>query len=378
MFDIIIVTYNAKDRLRQCINSVRKFTKGHDYQITVIDNGSRDGTRRFLRLQKDLNVIYNKSNLGLSKALNLAIKRTENDFIVRLDDDMRVTKGWLMELYQQIKDNPKAGIVGCKVVLPNNRIFSADYWPRSLHAVVSGEIDRGQRDYIRECDVLNGACYLMRRELIQTVGYFYEGFFPCRAEDLDYCYRTRLAGYRIIYNGKVKAIHPLFARKRKEFMKNMQKFLKRWGKAFQKFPLKDSHPVDRYMADGIDYLLKRRFSQALTEFKKAESFDKRFLNPLYIYMGIASEGIGQYHNAVKYFKNAIMHFEKVSSITYFRALPHFRLAFLYKNMGLVKVAQKEVRTALNYLHSYKPSWLKTHYTASPAYFLYDKNYTLEN
>ena len=204
MFDMIIVTYNAKDKLKQCLESVEKHTNGMSYLLTIVNNHSTDGAFEFLKNYKKDNVqiINAKKNLGFCGGTNLALKNTANKFIVLLDDDAEVTKKWLDRLYKQIKDKPKVGIVGCKIVFPDNKIHSADYRVKPLQLVGAGEIDKGQRDYIRECDAVVGACWLMRRELIKKVGYFDKRFFPCQHEDIDYCLRTRLAGYKIIYNGK--------------------------------------------------------------------------------------------------------------------------------------------------------------------------------
>lgn len=340
MFDIIIVTYNAEDRLKSCIESVKRYTK--DYLITVVDNNSSDGTRRYLKSLKDANVIFSKKNLGFCAGANLALRNTYNKFIVLLDDDAEVTKDWFIKLYEQIKDKPKVGIVSCTVVSPNNKLLCADYRVRPLQLVGRGEIDRGQWAYIKECDALIGTCWLMRRELIKKVGYFDERFFPSQHEDIDYCLRVRLAGYRIIYNGKVKIIHHNLHRDGGRNKENWRRFLKKWRNLLHKFPLKDSCSIDRYLAKGVDYLEKNRYKQALNEFKKAESIDKRFSEPLY--MGITLEGMGEYDKAIQQFK-------KVEPLNSLNRLAQYKLALLYKKKGLVKDAQRNAKSVTNYIHN---------------------------
>lgn len=351
MIDIIIVTYNAKDKLRRCLESVRKYTDGIKYSLVIVNNNSSDRTLQFLKnyRQRKINIINTNKNLGFCGAANLALRQTFNSFIVFLDDDTEVTKGWLTGLYKQIKNKSKVGIVGCKIVFPNNRILSADYRVKPSQLVGSGEIDRGQRDYIKESDALVGACWLMRRELIKKVGYFDKRFFPCQAEDTDYCLRTRLAGYKIIYNGQVKIIHHHLFRDEGQFIKNNQKFLKKWRKILPKFPLKDSYPVDKLVANGVDYLEKKRFKQALKEFKKAERIDKRFSEPLYI--GEALEDLGKY-------KEAIQEFRKVLNLNSTNFLAHYHLALAYKKLGLVDQAKKESTKTLALFSSYKNRYLK--------------------
>lgn len=352
MIDIIVVTYNAKNKLKRCLESIEKYTKSIRYLLTVVNNNSTDGTPQFLKnyRQKKIKIINNNENFGFSGAANIALNNTSNKFIVFLDDDAEVTKGWLYKLYKEIKNKPKVGIIGCKIVSSDNRIFCADYRIRSLSLVGSGEIDKGQRDYIKECDSVAGTCWLMKTDLIKKVGYFDEKFSPSQHEDIDYCLRTRLAGYKIIYNGKIKIIHHHLFRDggRKLNERNWRRFLKKWKNLLHKFPLKDSHPVDKYILRGKNYLKKKRYKQALVEFKEAESFDKRFSEPLY--MGMALKGL-------KKFDEAIIEFKKVLRVDPSNFSAHYELALIYRKIGLTKEARREAISVIKYIHYNKDSFL---------------------
>ena len=350
--DIIIVTFNAIDKLRGCLESIERHTKNTSYALTIVNNSS-DGTLHFLKhyqkKNKNIKIIDLNKNLGFCGAANLALRNTHNKFIVRLDDDAEVTEGWLDKLYKQIKNKPKVGIVGCKIVFPDNKIHCADYRVRPLQIVGHGEKDKGQRDYIKECDALAGPCWLIKRKIIEKVGYFDEEFFPCQAEDIDYCLRVRLAGYKIIYNGQVKMIHHHLYRDGGQSRKNLNKFLKKWKKLLYRFPLKDSHPVDKYIAKGTTYLKKKKFKQALIEFEKAESIDERFAEPFYI--GIALEGMGKYHEAIHQFK-------KVLSLNPLNLQVHHNLIIIYKKMGLEKEAKRESIKTLGLFSSCKNKYFR--------------------
>ncbi|MDP2939176.1 MAG: glycosyltransferase [Candidatus Omnitrophota bacterium] len=354
MIDIIVVTYNAKNKLKLCLSSVERHTNGIKYLLTVVNNNSSDGTLQFLKKyqqQHKLKVINTDRNLGFCGGANLALRNTTNEFIVFLDDDAEVTQGWLKKLYKQIKDKSKVGIVGGKVVPTNGIIWSADYRVRPIALVGCGEIDKGQRDYIKECDALIGPCWLIRRQLLKKVGYFDERFFPSQHEDIDYCLRARLAGYKIIYNGKVKIIHRHLLRDGgdKQNKRNWQKFLKKWKYLLHKFPLKDSHPVDKYIAKGVDYLKEKKFKQALSEFKKVDSIDKRFSEPLYI--GKALEGMQRYNEAIQQFKKVLN--LNPSNFSIFNFSAHYKLALIYKKLGQTKDARREALCAIKYTHSYR-------------------------
>lgn len=242
MIDIIIVTYNAKKKLMRCLESIEKNTRNIDYRLTVLDNASTDGTGAYLQKylkafdKKQVQIIRSSKNLGFSEGANKAIKMTKSKFIALVDDDAEVTKDWLRRLYANIKRHKSVGIVGPKLLTPDNRIAGAGMfiWGRIMLQIGLGEKDAGQRDYTRDVDCLAGPCWLVRRELFEKIGYFDKRFFPSQYEDVDYCVRTRLNGYRIIYVGTATIIHHNLLRGK--VSENRKKFFKKWGD-LSMFPL---------------------------------------------------------------------------------------------------------------------------------------------
>jgi GT2 family glycosyltransferase len=276
--DIIIVTSNARNLLRRCILSVKKHTD-LPHLITVVDNGSTDGTLDFLKSQSNLHIISNDKNIGFPKAMNMGIKRTGGNLIVCLDDDVEVTKNWLRGLLVHI-NRTGVGIVGCKIVFPDGTIHAAEYRIKPRMIVGYGEKDTGQKEYTREVDALIGPCWLIKREVVKKIGYFDERFYPCQHEDLDFCIRARSAGFKIIYNGKVKVIHHNLRRDSGLFGENMQKFLTKWKDL--RYPFPDTHRADVYNAKGHDYLMSKQFKRALVAFNKASEIGKEFSVPFFI------------------------------------------------------------------------------------------------
>jgi len=241
MLDIIVVTYNAKNKLKRCLESIERHAGNISHWLTIVDNASNDGTTDYLnkKYNKDrhVNIIHTKKNVGFSGAANIALKATRNKFVALIDDDAEVTKNCLEQLYKQIRNNPDVGIIGPKVLFPNKRICAAGtlIWGRIDMNIGSKEIDSGQRDYTKEVDALIGPCWIIRREIIRKVGYLDEQFFPCQWEDFDYCIRTRLAGYKIIYHGKAALIHHnLF---RSSNADNQERFIRKWPD-LSMFPLR--------------------------------------------------------------------------------------------------------------------------------------------
>jgi GT2 family glycosyltransferase len=334
--DIVIATYNARESLKRCLNSILRYTDPSAYELIIVDDHSTDGTGTYLRqFQKKfrgkLNIIFNRSNLGTSRTANIALRNTTGEYIVLLDDDTEVTAGWLEGLYSQIKNRANVGLVGAKIVYPDGKIHSAGFWPSSLTSIGKSELDQGQRDYVRECEVLARTCWMLRRELLETVGYFEEKFSSL--EDADYCLRIRLGGYKIIYNGKVRIIHYILFRHSRVFWKNKMAFLRKWKTTLKKFPLKDSHPADKFMASGIEQLGKKRFRDALLSFNKMRKIGMIFSESCYI--GMALKGLGRLEEAVSEFKKALL-----ISPTQFLSIHN--LVLLYRQLGRKKELGKEV------------------------------------
>src|SRR3989344_6759226 len=107
---IIIVSFNTKDLLISCIKSIKKYTSGINYEIIVVDNGSRDGS---VKASRDLGskVIENNSNLGFATANNQGIKASKGEFILFLNSDTLIHDNLLFEMVKHFKQNQKIGVV---------------------------------------------------------------------------------------------------------------------------------------------------------------------------------------------------------------------------------------------------------------------------
>ncbi len=304
--DILIVTYNARSSLVQCLESVFKHTRNVPYRLTVVDNASHDGTAEYLKKHYPLkcHLIQSGRNLGFSGAANLAIRNTANPWTVFLDDDVVVTPGWLEKLHRRAAATAKVGIVGPKVLFPDNRIFCAEFSINPFRSAGWGEKDLGQRDYFKEVDALPGPCWLMPRPVLQEVGDFDERFFPCQYEDIDYCLRVRLAGYKVLYDGRIKIIHHnLLRAERPEYLKNEMKFRNKWGKTLDRFPLAPTDADDKLLALGARLFRREIFFKAKPYFGPLAKANANF--PETVYRGIAYRGLGKKRNAVREFRTAL-------------------------------------------------------------------------
>lgn len=214
LVSIIIPTIKRVDLVQKCVSSLISITKGIKYEIIVIDDGSNQQEKRKLQhLAKKYNfsLILKTHNTGFAKTVNYGIKAAIGDYIVIVNNDIIFTQAnWLTKMVNTARLDRKIGIVGCRLLYPNNQI---------QHAGVSfNPKDRFRHDYrfapadhppalkIKPIGFVTGALMLIKRETVEQIGLLDESYFIA-CEDTEYCLRAREAGWIVIYCGEAKAIH---------------------------------------------------------------------------------------------------------------------------------------------------------------------------
>lgn len=221
---IIVVHYNTDEDTNQCLASLTKISKkGWQQKVYVVDNGSKElYLAPKLRGLKDLEVLRSESNLGFTGGTNLGIEHAlsefEADFVLLLNSDTLVEKNFLKHLYQAAKDQPDSGLLNPLVFFAREYEYHQhSYQSLDLGKVIwfaGGSIDwehlvgfhRGVDELDRdqfasgynplESQFATGCCLLIKREVIETIGYMDESFF-LYWEDVDYSLRARKAGFKI-------------------------------------------------------------------------------------------------------------------------------------------------------------------------------------
>ena len=205
---IIIVNWNKKDQLELCLSSLKK-TKYDNFSVVVVDNGSKDGSANMVKQRFPMmDLIEEKENFGFSKGTNIGIKyaitKYNPDFILLLNNDIEIREGKWLNILVEITNKDGVGIASCKLLNPDGTIQYAG----SILTVF------GWRQYTSDIftedtpmDMVIGACFLIKREVIETIGLLDEGFTPYFWEETDYCARARKAGYKIIYTPRTTVIH---------------------------------------------------------------------------------------------------------------------------------------------------------------------------
>lgn len=213
--DIIILNYNGRDDTIECLESLREI----DYQahrITLIDNGSIDGTAEAVaELFPQVNLIRSEENLRFAGGNNLAFEKTLEegfDYALMLNNDTVVESDFLTEMVETAESNPEIGLVGAKMYYydhPNVIWFAggrANIFLARMRHIGIGETDRGQYEEPKEMDFLNGACLLVRCEVLKDIGLLDEDFF-LYGEDFDLCLRAVKKGYKLYYQPRARIRH---------------------------------------------------------------------------------------------------------------------------------------------------------------------------
>lgn len=294
MIKINVVTYNAIKVLKKCIESVFSVAEPMPFKLCIYDNGSTDGTGEWLTKNAATGYEFRLlgANLGFPAAANIAFRETIEDVIVFLDDDVEVVPGWLSHLFGAMNKSPQIGIVSSKIIDPNGNIFFAEIRTGPLRSLRRGETDYGQGAYTKDTDVVPGTCWMMRRELFDSIGGFDENYYPCQFEDFDYCLRARLAGYRVVYDGTLTLIHHNLYRTggKQVNEKNRDYFYKKLGKELEKFPLPDSDPVDRKMSRAIQLIDSKDFLAALEILDSVRSINADYVDNSMLFLALWESG----------------------------------------------------------------------------------------
>jgi len=244
LLSIVILNYNTKNLLFDCLYSLEKIIDEIDFEVIVVDNGSTDGSIQELQKSKfspsqrlsrvgdnnqndrlKLIIIENRDNLGFAKGNNVAKNSVNGKYVVFLNSDTIVYSGALKTCVDYLEKHKDVGAISCKVVLSDgsldkdtrrsfitpwigfvhiftrlDRIFPrskliAKYWYGYL-----------PEDQTHEVDAIQGAFFMSPKEVLDKVGWFDEDYF-LDGEDIDLSWKIKEAGFKVIYYPKGKILH---------------------------------------------------------------------------------------------------------------------------------------------------------------------------
>ena len=225
VLSIVIVNYNTEKLLKNCLESLHAGANGTPLDIWVVDNDSQDQSVAMVRsLFPQVNVIESPSNVGFSKANNMAISQGRSDYILLLNPDTLILEDAIERMVQFMDQNPKVGVAGCKVLnrdgtlyLPCRRSIPTPtiafyrlsglslLFPKS-RVLAKYNLTYEDPEQTHEVGAVSGAFLMIRRKVVEEIGMLDEGFFMY-GEDLDWCLRTQRAGWAVMYHPDAQIIH---------------------------------------------------------------------------------------------------------------------------------------------------------------------------
>jgi GT2 family glycosyltransferase len=226
---IIIVNYNTKELLNKCLQALNKDIKTIEKElhseIIVVDNNSTDNSRELVRDKfPKVKLVENNSNLGYAKANNIGIKKAKGKLLLLLNSDTQITKDSISILVKSMIYDKSLGVVGGKLLnFDGSTQQSAGYtphlskiffWMTFLDDIfflqqflkpyhITNQLFYNKLNYV---DWVSGACFLVRKDIIRDVGQIDEKIFMY-GEEVEWCYRIKRAGYKILYTPKAIIYH---------------------------------------------------------------------------------------------------------------------------------------------------------------------------
>jgi len=218
---IIIVSYNTRTLLVQCLASLHESPPRAAHEIVVVDNGSADGSVAAAGAYQGVRVIAADANLGFSAANNLGIRASRGTNLLLLNSDTRVPPGAIDALLAVLDRQPDAAVIGPRLVDEDGRVelsFGSMISPltewrqgRLVRRLAAGEAAavahvEALTRRTQWPDWVSGACLLVRRHAAEAAGLLDERFFMY-TEDVDFCAAIRAGGGRILFTPDVEVIH---------------------------------------------------------------------------------------------------------------------------------------------------------------------------
>jgi GT2 family glycosyltransferase len=214
---IVIVSWNVRELLKDCLRSLRNSIDGLTFEVFVVDNASSDGSADMVRKESpDVRLIANSDNVGFGRANNQALKMCQGRYVLFLNPDTLVPEGSVEKMVRFLDRHPDVGMVGPELIDGKDRLLFN--WSRLSF--------RGVAEFVVECLAstlsrarpvilfdqpyavkwLTGACWLVRRDVIDETGPFDENLFMY-GEEPDFCHRVRKADWKIHFLRHVRIVH---------------------------------------------------------------------------------------------------------------------------------------------------------------------------
>ena len=216
---IIIVNWNTRDLLLQCLESVYQTVRGMEVEVFVVDNGSADGSEAAVKEGfPEVRLVENRLNLGFARANNQALHQSRGDFLLLLNPDAQVKEGAIERLLSFMRDHSETGAAGPQLLnsdgskqnaIANFPSLATELLNKSLLRRLFPQKFPGKEiDYPRpiEVDSVIGACMIVQRRAMEEVGFLDEDYFLF-LEETDWCFQMKKAGWKIYHLPQAEVYH---------------------------------------------------------------------------------------------------------------------------------------------------------------------------
>ncbi len=193
LVSIIILNWNGKELTRDCLKSIERNTDYPNYELIVVDQGSKDGSVEMIEDGfPHVKLIRNKKNAGFSAGNNQGFKLSRGKYVYVLNNDTEVLKGWLVNIVKVMENDERIAAAGSLQISPDKL----------------GDAESIMENKIEEVETAGGAAMILRKKAIDKIGMFDDKHFsPIYGEENDWCYRARNRGYRIVLVKNSGIIH---------------------------------------------------------------------------------------------------------------------------------------------------------------------------
>lgn len=240
---VVIITWNQKNKLEQCLNSIFNQKSRCNFEVITIDNFSGDGTREMLQKFKDrVRLLHNNKNIGVAPARNQGVRIAKGKYIMMLDDDTTVHKNCFENIIAFMNKNSAIWCAGTKQLKPDGdleynartfynfpiilfrRTILGKFFPNNNFIKKHLMLD-WDHNSPKEVDWVAGGSFIMRRSIIEKIGLFDEKYF-FGFEDVDWCYRVWKSGGKVGYIHDAIITHHVQGSSKKMFSKKAFDHLK--------------------------------------------------------------------------------------------------------------------------------------------------------
>ncbi len=208
---IIIPVFNQFLFTQACLASLQEHLGTERFEVIVVDDCSTDDTAEAVPRMPGTIYLRNETNSGFIASCNRGAEAARGKYLVFLNNDTLVKAGWLTALIDTFAEEPRAGIVGSKLLYPNGRLQEAGgiIWrdASGWNYGKSDDPEKPEYNYLREVDYCSAAALAIPKALFNAVGGFDSRYAPAYYEDTDLAFKARRAGYKVLYQPLSEVIH---------------------------------------------------------------------------------------------------------------------------------------------------------------------------